>query len=181
MFCYRHEVVNVNLREKPDWFLQRNPEGKVPVIEHDDKVYIFLLIFLNVLVWIYVVLQNYAYYLDFITLNKHWSYHSLSLQLCHIILSKIYLCVFLLDFVGIGHLQRLSGWSLSRWKAKSNRSIWESETENSTGEMGKGISELNSDYYTLEIIEWDPTCNIETENIDITIWTSELSYSQHRL
>ncbi|XP_048781317.1 glutathione S-transferase omega-1 [Ostrea edulis] len=33
-----HEVVNVNLKNKPDWFLQRNPFGKVPVLEQDDKI-----------------------------------------------------------------------------------------------------------------------------------------------
>uniref|UniRef100_A0A914XGG5 Glutathione-dependent dehydroascorbate reductase n=1 Tax=Plectus sambesii TaxID=2011161 RepID=A0A914XGG5_9BILA len=32
------EVINVNLMEKPDWFVQRNPLGKVPMIEHDGKV-----------------------------------------------------------------------------------------------------------------------------------------------
>uniref|UniRef100_A0A914XJB9 Glutathione-dependent dehydroascorbate reductase n=1 Tax=Plectus sambesii TaxID=2011161 RepID=A0A914XJB9_9BILA len=32
------EVINVNLKEKPDWFVQRNPLGKVPMIEHDGKV-----------------------------------------------------------------------------------------------------------------------------------------------
>lgn len=35
---FRHEVVNVNLKNKPDWFLQRNPFGKVPVLEQDDKI-----------------------------------------------------------------------------------------------------------------------------------------------
>ena len=33
-----HDVVNINLIEKPDWFLQKNPDGKVPVIEHSGKV-----------------------------------------------------------------------------------------------------------------------------------------------
>ncbi|XP_076450564.1 glutathione S-transferase omega-1-like [Babylonia areolata] len=33
-----HETVNVHLREKPDWFLERNPLGMVPVLEQDDKV-----------------------------------------------------------------------------------------------------------------------------------------------
>uniref|UniRef100_A0A914VJ92 Glutathione-dependent dehydroascorbate reductase n=1 Tax=Plectus sambesii TaxID=2011161 RepID=A0A914VJ92_9BILA len=32
------EVIDVNLMEKPDWFVQRNPLGKVPMIEHDGKV-----------------------------------------------------------------------------------------------------------------------------------------------
>ena len=33
-----HDVVNINLMEKPDWFLHNNPDGKVPVIEHSGKV-----------------------------------------------------------------------------------------------------------------------------------------------
>ena len=33
-----HDVVNINLMEKPDWFLQKNQDGKVPVIEHSGKV-----------------------------------------------------------------------------------------------------------------------------------------------
>jgi len=33
-----HEVVNVNLKSKPDWFLARNPFGLVPVLEQNDKV-----------------------------------------------------------------------------------------------------------------------------------------------
>lgn len=38
---YRHEVINVNLQDKPEWLLERNPTGKVPAIEfsggHDTK------------------------------------------------------------------------------------------------------------------------------------------------
>ena len=36
----RHEVIDVNLRDKPEWLLERNPFGKVPTIEFgaDDKV-----------------------------------------------------------------------------------------------------------------------------------------------
>ncbi|ESN94052.1 hypothetical protein HELRODRAFT_180212 [Helobdella robusta] len=33
-----HEIVNINLRDKPDWFVERNPLGLVPVLEIDDKV-----------------------------------------------------------------------------------------------------------------------------------------------
>ncbi|XP_062602424.1 pyrimidodiazepine synthase-like [Saccostrea cucullata] len=33
-----HEVVNINLKSKPEWFLQKNPLGKVPVLEQDDKI-----------------------------------------------------------------------------------------------------------------------------------------------
>ncbi|OWF35357.1 glutathione S-transferase omega-1-like [Mizuhopecten yessoensis] len=32
------ETVNVDLKAKPDWFLERNPLGLVPVLEQDDKV-----------------------------------------------------------------------------------------------------------------------------------------------
>lgn len=31
------ETININLRNKPDWFLERNPLGLVPVLELDDK------------------------------------------------------------------------------------------------------------------------------------------------
>ncbi|GFR70613.1 omega class glutathione-s-transferase [Elysia marginata] len=33
-----HEVVNVHLKSKPDWFLELNPLGQVPVLQIDDKV-----------------------------------------------------------------------------------------------------------------------------------------------
>uniref|UniRef100_A0A914XQ32 Glutathione S-transferase omega n=1 Tax=Plectus sambesii TaxID=2011161 RepID=A0A914XQ32_9BILA len=32
------EVINVNLVDKPKWYLERNPLGKVPTIEHDGKI-----------------------------------------------------------------------------------------------------------------------------------------------
>jgi len=33
-----HEVVNINLKNKPDWFLSRTLFGLVPVLEKDDKL-----------------------------------------------------------------------------------------------------------------------------------------------
>ncbi|XP_005089958.1 glutathione S-transferase omega-1 [Aplysia californica] len=33
-----YETVNINLKSKPDWFLERNPLGLVPVLELDDKI-----------------------------------------------------------------------------------------------------------------------------------------------
>jgi len=33
-----HETINVDLKKKPEWFLERNPKGLVPTIEQDDKV-----------------------------------------------------------------------------------------------------------------------------------------------
>lgn len=32
------ETINVDLKNKPDWFLEKNPLGKVPMLEHDGKV-----------------------------------------------------------------------------------------------------------------------------------------------
>jgi glutathione S-transferase len=32
----RHDVVNCNLKEKTDWLLAKNPNGKVPTIEFSD-------------------------------------------------------------------------------------------------------------------------------------------------
>lgn len=32
------ETVNINLKQKPDWFRARNPIGLVPVLEFDDKI-----------------------------------------------------------------------------------------------------------------------------------------------
>lgn len=33
-----HEIINVNLKYKPTWFLERNPYGLVPIIEYKGKV-----------------------------------------------------------------------------------------------------------------------------------------------
>ena len=37
-FDCRHETVFVNLKNKPDWLLERNPNGAVPILEHKGKV-----------------------------------------------------------------------------------------------------------------------------------------------
>ena len=29
----RHEVININLKNKPEWFFKKNPSGLVPVLE----------------------------------------------------------------------------------------------------------------------------------------------------
>lgn len=34
----RHEIVNVALAEKPNWFLKKNPKGTTPAVEIDGKV-----------------------------------------------------------------------------------------------------------------------------------------------
>lgn len=33
-----YETININLKEKPEWFLERNPKGAVPVLEKDGKI-----------------------------------------------------------------------------------------------------------------------------------------------
>lgn len=33
-----YETVNINLMQKPEWLLERNPGGQVPVLEQDDKI-----------------------------------------------------------------------------------------------------------------------------------------------
>ena len=37
-FIYRHEVINIDLKNKPDWFLEKNPLGKVPTLEQDQRI-----------------------------------------------------------------------------------------------------------------------------------------------
>ena len=37
-YSCRHEVVNINLKDKPDWFLDKNSKGSVPTIELNGKV-----------------------------------------------------------------------------------------------------------------------------------------------
>lgn len=34
----QYETVNVNLKDKPDWFFEKNPLGLVPILEQDDKI-----------------------------------------------------------------------------------------------------------------------------------------------
>lgn len=36
-----YDVVNCNLKEKADWLVERNPGGKVPVLETKDGVVIY--------------------------------------------------------------------------------------------------------------------------------------------
>ncbi|XP_077114643.1 glutathione S-transferase omega-1-like [Ranitomeya variabilis] len=37
----KHEIVNINLRSKPDWFFEKNPKGLVPTIETSDGKIIY--------------------------------------------------------------------------------------------------------------------------------------------
>ena len=37
MYC-RHEVVNVNTWIKPEWFVDKNPNALVPVLEKDGQI-----------------------------------------------------------------------------------------------------------------------------------------------
>uniref|UniRef100_A0A8R1TZ73 Glutathione transferase n=1 Tax=Onchocerca volvulus TaxID=6282 RepID=A0A8R1TZ73_ONCVO len=32
------DIININLRNKPDWFFAKNPEGTVPTVEHNGEV-----------------------------------------------------------------------------------------------------------------------------------------------
>jgi glutathione S-transferase len=36
--CYSCEVINVNLKYKPEWFLEMNPLGKVPTLEYNGTI-----------------------------------------------------------------------------------------------------------------------------------------------
>lgn len=38
---YRYDIVNCNLKDKPEWLLAKNPEGKVPTIETLDGKILF--------------------------------------------------------------------------------------------------------------------------------------------
>lgn len=33
-----YETINISLKEKPDWFLEKNPKGMVPVLEQDGRI-----------------------------------------------------------------------------------------------------------------------------------------------
>lgn len=35
---YSFEVVNINLQNKPEWFLNLNPQGTVPTVQYNDKI-----------------------------------------------------------------------------------------------------------------------------------------------
>ena len=35
---HRYETVNVHLKKKPDWFVERNPSGLVPTLEFNDEI-----------------------------------------------------------------------------------------------------------------------------------------------
>ncbi|XP_028810756.1 glutathione S-transferase omega-1-like [Denticeps clupeoides] len=37
----KHEIINVNLKDKPDWFLEKNPFGTVPVLETSGSQIIY--------------------------------------------------------------------------------------------------------------------------------------------
>lgn len=38
LFFIRHEVVNLDLKNKPEWHFKLNPAGKVPILQQDDKL-----------------------------------------------------------------------------------------------------------------------------------------------
>ena len=35
---FSHDTVNINLKKKPEWFLEKTPFGLVPVIEYDGHI-----------------------------------------------------------------------------------------------------------------------------------------------
>ncbi|XP_073691128.1 glutathione S-transferase omega-2 [Garra rufa] len=37
----KHEIININLKDKPDWFLEKNPSGTVPVLETSNGQVIY--------------------------------------------------------------------------------------------------------------------------------------------
>ena len=37
-FAFSHEIVNINLQQKPDWFVAKAPFGAVPVLEQGSKI-----------------------------------------------------------------------------------------------------------------------------------------------
>uniref|UniRef100_A0A8D0ID74 Glutathione S-transferase omega n=2 Tax=Sus scrofa TaxID=9823 RepID=A0A8D0ID74_PIG len=37
----RHQVININLKNKPEWFFQKNPSGLVPVLENSQGQLIY--------------------------------------------------------------------------------------------------------------------------------------------
>ena len=38
-FSHRYETINIDLTSKPQWFLAKNPLGKVPTIQVDNEIY----------------------------------------------------------------------------------------------------------------------------------------------
>lgn len=37
---FRHEIVNINLKQKPEWLFEKSPLGKVPSIEQNGQAII---------------------------------------------------------------------------------------------------------------------------------------------
>lgn len=38
---FRHEIININLKNKPEWFFKKNPFGLVPVLENSQGQLIY--------------------------------------------------------------------------------------------------------------------------------------------
>lgn len=36
LVSFRHEIININLKNKPEWFFKKNPFGLVPVLENSQ-------------------------------------------------------------------------------------------------------------------------------------------------